>query len=106
MTGSLELTDGKNIRAFWSKGSPLETIKAIAHRAFWGRKKHGRFNEGGWWFYPNSLDKFTVTMRDHPKFSDDGFLTLYFQHNPPRADKLANWLPAPSGDFLLTLRMY
>lgn len=63
-------------------------------------------DDGGWWFYPNPLNKFTVSMRDKPKFGDDGSLTLYFQHDSPGADKEANWLPAPEGKFLLTMRMY
>jgi hypothetical protein len=64
------------------------------------------FDEGGWWFYPNPLNRFTVSMRDKPKFNEDGSLTLYFQHESPGADREANWLPSPAGEFLLTLRMY
>ncbi len=64
------------------------------------------FNDGGWWFYPNPLNKFTVSMRDKPKFGEDGSLTLYFQNELPGKDKEANWLPAPKGDFILTMRMY
>ena len=64
------------------------------------------FDDGGWWFYTNSLNKFTESMRNHPKFNDDGSLTLYFQHESPGSEKEPNWLPAPAGDFLLTLRMY
>jgi hypothetical protein len=60
----------------------------------------------GWWFNPNSLNKFTVSMRDHPKFNADGSLTLYFQNESPGSDKEANWLPAPKGPFLPLLRMY
>lgn len=63
-------------------------------------------DDGGWWFNPNPLNKFTVSMRDKPKFGEDGSLTLYFQHESPGADKEANWLPAPEGPFLLTMRMY
>jgi hypothetical protein len=63
-------------------------------------------NDGGWWFYPNELNKFTVSMRDGPKFNDDGSLTLYFQNGSPGKDKEPNWLPAPKGDFVLTMRMY
>jgi hypothetical protein len=33
-------------------------------------------------------------------------LTLYFQHETPGQDKEANWLPAPKGDFILTMRLY
>jgi hypothetical protein len=60
----------------------------------------------GWWFVPNPLNKFTVSMRDNPKFNDDGSLTLYFQNESPGKDKEANWLPAPKGPFLPLLRMY
>jgi hypothetical protein len=60
----------------------------------------------GWWFVPNPLNKFTVSMRDKPTFNPDGSLTLYFQNESPGKDKEANWLPAPKGDFIPMLRMY
>lgn len=60
----------------------------------------------GWWFVPNPLNKFTVSMRDNPKFNADGSLTLYFQSESPGKDKEANWLPAPKGEFIPMLRMY
>jgi hypothetical protein len=30
---------------------------------------------------------------------------VYFQHTSPGAEKESNWLPAPAGDFKLTLRL-
>jgi hypothetical protein len=63
-------------------------------------------DDHGWWFYPNPLNKLTVSMRDKPRFNDDGSLTLYFQHESPGKDNEANWLPAPEGDFVLMMRMY
>lgn len=60
----------------------------------------------GWWFVPNPLNKFTVSMRNNPKFNADGSLTLYFQNESPGADKEANWLPAPKGPFIPMMRMY
>ena len=60
----------------------------------------------GWWFVPNPLNKFTVSLRNNPKFNADGSLTLYFQNESPGADKEANWLPAPKGEFIPMLRMY
>lgn len=60
----------------------------------------------GWWFVPNKLNKFTVSPRNDLKYNDDGSLTLYFQNESPGAEKEANWLPAPKGDFLPMLRMY
>ena len=71
---------------------------------FWSLTMY--FNDGGWWFYPNPLNKFTVSLRDKPKFNPDGSLTLQFQNESPGADHEANWLPAPKGDFILMLRMY
>ena len=61
---------------------------------------------GGWWFYPNALNKFTVSMRDKPQFNADGSLTLYFQNESPGKHKEPNWLPAPKDEFILCLRMY
>jgi hypothetical protein len=60
----------------------------------------------GWWFVPNELNRFTVSLRDKPKFNPDGSLTLYFQNQSPGKALESNWLPAPKGDFLLMLRMY
>jgi hypothetical protein len=62
--------------------------------------------DGGWWFNPNPLNKYTVSLRDKPTYNPDGSLTLYFQNESPGKDKEANWLPAPKGDFLLMMRMY
>jgi hypothetical protein len=62
--------------------------------------------DGGWWFVPNVLNKFTVSLRDHPTYNADGSLTLYFQADSPGKDKEANWLPAPKGEFIPMLRMY
>jgi hypothetical protein len=60
----------------------------------------------GWWFVPNPLNKFTVSARDNLKPNVDGSVTLYFQNESPGADKEANWLPAPKGEFLPMMRMY
>jgi len=62
--------------------------------------------DNGWWFVPNPLNKFTVSPRNNLKYNPDGSLTLYFQTESPGKDKEANWLPAPTGDFIPMLRMY
>jgi hypothetical protein len=36
----------------------------------------------------------------------DGGLTVYVQKDTPGADKEANWLPAPDGQFFMILRTY
>ena len=60
----------------------------------------------GWWFVPNALNKFTVSLRDNPKYNSDGSLTLYFQNESPGKDLETNWLPAPKGAFIAMMRMY
>jgi len=59
-----------------------------------------------YYFYPNPLNKLTVSLRDDPKFNTDGSLDLYFSHEKPTNAPEANWLPAPAGQFILMLRMY
>ncbi|MBV8093032.1 MAG: DUF1214 domain-containing protein [Acetobacteraceae bacterium] len=60
----------------------------------------------GWWFVPNALNKFTVSLRDNLKRNANGSVTLYFQNESPGKDQENNWLPAPKGPFVLMLRMY
>jgi hypothetical protein len=40
------------------------------------------------------------------KLDPNGGLTLYIQNVSPGKDKQANWLPAPTGPFLMILRVY
>jgi hypothetical protein len=39
------------------------------------------------------------------KYDSDGSLDRYFQTTSPGADKEANWLPAQTGGFELTMRL-
>jgi hypothetical protein len=54
----------------------------------------------------NDLKRNAIGDRDALKFNADGSVDLYIQHASPGADKESNWLPAPTGDFNLTMRMY
>jgi hypothetical protein len=57
-------------------------------------------------FVNNPLNRYSISARQHLKSNPDGSTDLYIQKDSPGADKEANWLPAPSGDFVLMLRLY
>ena len=54
----------------------------------------------------NVLNRYAIGDRDELKYKADGSFDLYFQHESPGKDKESNWLPAPSGDFNLCMRLY
>lgn len=83
---------------------PRGQLPPVNPRAFWSITMY--IIDNGLWFYPNPLNKLTVSPRNKLKFNKDGSLTLYFQHNSPGKDKEANWLPAPEGPFALMMRLY
>lgn len=57
-------------------------------------------------FVDNPLSRYNVSSRSKFKENDDGSVDVFIQHDNPGADKEANWLPAPSGRFVLMLRLY
>jgi hypothetical protein len=83
---------------------PKGQLPPVNPLAFWSITMY--ISDNGLWFYPNPLNKLTVSPRDKLKYNKDGSVTLYFQHKSPGKAKEANWLPAPEGPFALTLRMY
>jgi hypothetical protein len=57
-------------------------------------------------FVDNKINRYAVSSWMPMKRNADGSLDLYIQNDPPGKDKEANWLPAPKGEFNVTLRMY
>ncbi len=83
---------------------PKDAMPPIHEGGFWSITMYQIDN--GLWFYPNALNKLTVSTRNKFVYNDDGSLTLYFQHASPGADKEQNWLPAPAAPFAMTMRLY
>ena len=56
----------------------------------------------------NPLNRYLINSPMMPdlKCDADGGLTLYIQHDSPGKDREPNWLPAPSGAFLMFMRLY
>lgn len=57
-------------------------------------------------FIENPINRYALGDRTRGlKYEADGSLTIYLQHEAPLGNE-ANWLPAPKGDFNLSLRAY
>jgi hypothetical protein len=54
----------------------------------------------------NPLKRYAIGDRNQLTLNGDGSLDVYVQNESPGADKEANWLPAPTGEFNLVLRSY
>ena len=62
--------------------------------------------DSSYFFVNNPLNRYSISARESLKENPDGSTDLYIQKDSPGKDKESNWLPAPSGDFILMLRMY
>jgi hypothetical protein len=56
-------------------------------------------------FVPNPINRYSVSDRSGLVPSADGSVDIYIQNAAP-AGHGSNWLPAPSGNFILWLRVY
>jgi hypothetical protein len=71
-------------------------------KGFWSLTMY----DGDYFFVKNPLNRYTLSPRNDLKYNDDGTLDLYIQKDSPGKEKESNWLPAPSGKFILMLRLY
>jgi hypothetical protein len=56
-------------------------------------------------FVPNPLNRYSVSDRTGLVPNADGSVDIYIQNSAPAGHE-ANWLPAPTGHFILWLRVY
>lgn len=71
-------------------------------KAFWSLTMY----DASLFLVTNPLDRYAVGDRTPGlRRNRDGSLDILIQHRPPRSRR-GNWLPAPSGRFVLALRLY
>jgi hypothetical protein len=71
-------------------------------KGFWSLTMY----DGDYFFVKNPINRSSVSPRNDLKYNGDGSLDLYIQKDSPGKEKESNWLPAPSGKFILMLRLY
>ena len=71
-------------------------------RGFWSLTMY----DAEYFFVDNPLNRYTLSQRDPLRKNADGSVDLYLQATSPGPDKESNWLPAPSGKFVLMMRLY
>lgn len=88
-------------------GSFSYTIHFASHqlppvKGFWSLTLYN----DSFFFVDNPLNRYTLSPRNDLQYNKDGSLDLLIQHRAPKEEHLSNWLPAPQGNFVLTLRLY
>jgi hypothetical protein len=56
-------------------------------------------------FVSNPVNRYSVSDRSSLTQNSDGSIDIYIQNTAPAGHE-SNWLPAPSGNFILWLRVY
>jgi len=76
--------------------------------SFWSLSMYEATPDGRLFFTDNPIGRYTIGDRTPGlAHAADGSLEIALQHAPPsEAAARANWLPAPAGLFILTLRAY
>jgi hypothetical protein len=71
------------------------------NNAFWSLTMGDAQNH----FVPNPINRYSVSDRSGLVPNADGSVDIYIQNSTPAGHE-SNWLPAPSGKFILWLRVY
>ena len=74
----------------------------VNDRGFWSLTMYDKDR----FFFPNALNRYTLSQRDQFIANADGSVNIYLQADSPGKDREANWLPAPKGKFSVMLRLY
>ena len=80
----------------------FEAGKTPPVNAFWSLTLYGPDS----YFTDNAINRYAIGDRSGLAKNVDGSVNIYIQHASPGKGKESNWLPAPAGEFKLTLRAY
>lgn len=95
------LFHGDSYRLSFPKGQLLPVD------AFWSLTAYKAFPEGQFLFAPNPIDRYSIGDRTPGlTYNPDGSLDLWITRKDPGGNRSTNWLPAPDGAFILSLRAY
>jgi hypothetical protein len=70
--------------------------------AFWSVTMYGTDYK----FVSNSIDRYEVSGMSGLVPNTNGSVDIYIRNAPPAGNESPNWLPAPTGNFVLFLRVY
>ena len=75
--------------------------------AFWSLTMYQTESDQRRFLVPNPINRYSIGDRTKGlRYNGDGSLEIFIQHRSPGAAREANWLPAPAGPFVLSLRAY
>lgn len=62
--------------------------------------------DDSYFFVQNPIDRYSISPRQNLVRNQDGSVDIFLQKDSPGAGLESNWLPAPSGKFILMMRLY
>jgi hypothetical protein len=62
--------------------------------------------DADYFFVANPLNRYSISARQNLQRNPDGSVDILIQNASPGAARESNWLPAPSGRFILMMRLY
>jgi hypothetical protein len=95
-------TDGKNRPLSGAHRYTLTLPKPVPAKAFWSLTMY----DAGVHLYANPINRYALGDRSPGLVTKNDKITITLSHKAPADGPQANWLPAPSGRFMVTLRLY